>query len=74
MPYTPPWYTDPRLLNARVVRTASPDTIQRDISAWELAKIMGLQQDYTQRALDAMTPQDRALVERHSTPVPGEAA
>jgi len=55
-------------MTSTVRRTANPDTIQRDITAWELAKLLALEISYDPAALDAMTPEHRALTERHSRP------
>lgn len=51
------------------VRIATVDSLRPDITARELAKLMFLSVGYTQRALDKMTPEDRALVEANSRPV-----
>ena len=50
-----------RVLNASTIRT--------DITAHELARLMVLEVTYGRSALEAMTPEDRALVEQNSRPM-----
>jgi hypothetical protein len=52
-------------------RIADGDTIRRDITAWELARLMVLHVSFTEAALAGMSEQDRQLVERNSRPVAG---
>lgn len=47
-------------------RIANVTTIKRDITAWELARLMFLQIEFKEESLAAMLPSDRLLVERHS--------
>jgi hypothetical protein len=48
---------------------ATPDSLRDDITAKELARLQFLSITYTDAGLAAMTPEDRALVERNSRPL-----
>jgi len=50
-------------------RVLNASTIQPDITAHELARLMVLEVTYGRAALEAMNPEDRALVERNSRPM-----
>lgn len=53
----------------KYVRIATVETIQPDITALGLAQLLGLEVTWTDSALDALTPEKRALVERNSRPL-----
>lgn len=47
-------------------RVLDADTVQPDITAYELVRLMVLNVTYDQASLESMTPEDRALVERNT--------
>ena len=51
------------------VRQITGETVQPDLTAVQLVRLMGLEVSFTDDALALMSADDRALVEKHSTAI-----